>query len=169
MEEKNSWIATVLTSGNAIPLVLLIIALVVILAVFAKKGIVAFNGHGLQVGNDGNERKIIRQQLEYVRAELELFVQQLVFDYKDVEGWDLNKCMYAKELVYDVYMEIIVFNHITNDDFYIKGKYIRVLSEISKVNLPDNFKTDDFNERIFKETDKIIKSLVDIKKYYSKR
>lgn len=168
MEGDKSWIATILTSTNAIPLVLLVILFVVILAVLAKKGIISFSGHGLAVGNDENERRIIRQQIEYTKAELELFVQQLIIDYEKVEGWDLNKCLYAKELVYDIYMETISFNHITTDDFYIKGKCIKILAEISKVVLPDNFKTEEFNSKIEKETEKIIKNLVEIRKYYSK-
>ena len=161
------WITGIVNSGNFIPGVFAVFVITVTLLVLAKKGYFSFNIKGLKLGSDENERRIIRLQIEYSKSELDTYFEALIKSHKNFEWFQEWKCRTSKELVYDVIIEAIALNHITTDEFYIKGKMIKIWAELSKLSLSEEFSNDAFKEICYKEVEKIIKNLVAIRKYYS--
>ena len=60
-------ISNILTSGNAVFILVTILLLVVVLAILGKKGLFSFDLKGIKMGSSENERTIIRQQSEWAK------------------------------------------------------------------------------------------------------
>lgn len=159
------WLASILTSPNSWITILGLIILVCLLAHFSKKGLIAYKGKGLSVGTADNERTIVRQQIEYTKTAIEIMTNQLISTFKSADEWRVR---YICELIYDVYIEAISFNHITKDSFYIETKADKIWAIIQRETVTTNFKNDEFKRAVYDECKKVIEKLVDIKEYYSK-
>ena len=107
------WLASVLTSSNAIPIIIIVVLLVVIIAILAKKGIVSFKGKGLIVGNGNDERDIertiIRSQIQYVKSAVSDFYDDIP-DFPNRDEWRLK---YICEKIISVFTDFVSFNHIS--------------------------------------------------------
>lgn len=158
-------IATILTSSNALLIITGLIILVGLLGWFGKKGIISFKGKGLSVGHESIERTVVRQQIEYTKTAVELMTNQLTTTFESADEWRVR---YICELIYDVYIEAISFNHITKDTFYIETKADKIWAIIQRETVTANFKNDEFKRAVYDECKKVIERLVDIKEYYSK-
>lgn len=170
MEDALNTVSTALKADttNLLTVVLFIVLVGVVVCLSVKSGIVKYNGDRLKVGYSDNERKIIRLQIEYSKSELDIFFENLIKENSDNSDFLEWRCRLSKELVFDVVVEAIALNHITEDEFYVKGKLIKVWSELSKLNLSSEFNTEEFKEICYKEIEKIIKNLVKIREYYSR-
>lgn len=155
----------ILTSNNFWKTVIGIVALVILFAVLVKKRLISFKGHGLSVGTAESERAIVRQQIEFCKTQTETMANQLIDQHKDADEWRIR---YICELVYDIWIETISYNHITKDSFYIQNKFEKVWSIILKESFTESFSNDEFKKVVFEECKKVIERLVDIKDYYSK-
>lgn len=160
-------LAQILTSNNLIPLAVIVVVLVILLAWLSRKGVFSFKGKGLSIGNDENERRIIRLQLEYIKSELDTYFEFMIKTHRDTPNFVELRCRLSKELVIDVMTEAVALNHITTDEFYVKGKSIKIWAELAKLDLSAQFQTSEFKDECEKEVEKIIKNLVAIRKYYS--
>lgn len=158
-------ISGVLTSDNFWKAVVGIGALIILLAVLAKKGLISFRGHGLSVGTAENERTIVRNQIEFCKTQTETMANKLIDLYKDADEWRIK---YICELVFDVWVEAISYNHITKDSFYIQNKFEKIWAIILRETFTERFSSEDFQKVVFEESKKVIERLVDIKDYYSK-
>lgn len=170
MEAALNTVSTVLKADttNLLTVVLFIILIGVVVCLFVKSGIIKYNGDKLQVGYSDNERRIIRLQIEYSKSELDIFFENLIKENSNDSDFLEWRCRLSKELIFDIVVEAIALNHITEDEFYVKGKLIRVWSELSKLNLSSKFNTEEFKGICYKEIEKIIRNLVKIREYYSR-
>ena len=155
----------VLTSDNFWKSVIGIGALIILFAVLVKKRLISFKGYGLSVGTAENERLLVRQQIEFCKTQSETMANQIIGSYKDADEWRIK---YICELIYDVWIEAISYNHITKDSFYIQNKFEKVWAIILKETHSEIFTSEEFKKVVFDECKKVIERLVDIKDYYSK-
>lgn len=156
---------TFLASDNFLKAVLGIAALVVLFSVLVKNRLISFKGKGFNIGSAENERIIVRQQIEFCKTQTETMANKLVDSYKDADEWRIR---YICELVYDIWIEAISYNHITKDSFYIQNKFEKVWAVILKETFIEAFSSEEFKKIVFDECKKVVERLVDIKEYYSK-
>jgi hypothetical protein len=165
MENNNmSWLSTILTSGNAIPLVIALAALILLIAFLAKKGIISFRGHGLSVGNNEIERTIIRNQIMFCKTEVSDFYSKI----PNFEGRDDWRLKYIMEKCLDVFIDAISLNHITLEPVYVELKCRAVWDEILQNAEDPHILTDEFKKTIYDEVKKILEKLIEIRQYYTK-
>lgn len=157
-------VATILTSPNAVYVISGIIIIICLLAYFGKKGLISFRGKGLSVGAVDAERTIVRQQIEYCKTATEIMTNKLIKDNPKTDEWRIK---YICELVYDVYIEAISYNHITKDTFYVDNKFDKIWAIVLRETVTDAFQNEEFKQFIYKECKAVIEKLVDIKEYYN--
>lgn len=154
-----------LSSENFWKSVIGIGALIILFAVLVKKRLISFKGHGLSVGTAESERTIVRQQIEFCKTQTETMSNKLIEQHKEADEWRIK---YICELIYDIWIEAISYNHITKDLFYIQNKFEKVWAIILKESFNEAFSSEEFKKVVFEECKKVIERLVDIKDYYSK-
>ena len=93
-------ISNILTSGNAVFILVTILLLVVVLAILGKKGLFSFDLKGIKMGSSENERTIIRQQSEWAK----LYCDSMEPRLPHSEGYDIWRSKYILECVYDEIM-----------------------------------------------------------------
>lgn len=159
----------ILTSSNLWEITISICGLILLFAHLSKRGLISYKGHGLNIGEDENERRIINLQLDYVESELDYYFSELISENSVNPNLKFNETQHqlCKELIYDVLIKAIALNHITTDEFYVKGKHIKIKSELAKRNLSNQFTENQFKKGCYEEIQKIIENLVCIRKYYS--
>lgn len=156
-------ISSVLTSGNAVAVLLTLIVLIIILAVLAKKGIFQFNGKGVTIGDNEDERAVIRQQTEWSQLFVQSMRQLPIF-----EGSDTYHTLYILEKAFDEVLSWIVFNHISDSENYISIKQEKIWNLIQTLVIDKKFTTEEFRQIIYDNTEVLIKRLVHIRKNYRK-
>lgn len=156
-------ISSILTSGNAVAVLLTLIVLIIILAILAKKGIFQFNGKGVTIGDNEDERAVIRQQTEWSQLFIQSMRQLPIF-----EGSDTYHTMYILEKAFDEVLNWIVFNHISDSENYISIKQEKVWNLIQTLVSDKKFTTEEFKQVIYDNTEILIKRLVHIRKNYRK-
>lgn len=156
-------ISNVLTSGNAVAVLLTLIVLIVILAILAKKGIFQFNGKGVTIGDNEDERAVIRQQTEWSQLFVQSMRQLPIF-----EGSDTYHTLYILEKAFDEVLSWIVFNHISDSENYISIKQEKIWNLIQTLVIDKKFTTEEFKQVIYDNTETLIKRLVHIRKNYRK-
>ena len=162
------WLASVLTSSNAIPIIIIVVLLVVIIAILAKKGIVSFKGKGLIVGNGNDERDIertiIRSQIQYVKSAVSDFYD----DIPDFPGRDEWRLKYICEKIISVFTDIISFNHISKEKIYTEMKQASIWAVIINNTAADIMTSDEFKDVVYAKTEEILDKLITIREYYKK-
>lgn len=164
MDNNMGWLSTILTSGNAIPLVIAAALLICLIAFLAKKGIIKFKGKGLSVGNDEMERTIIRNQIMFCKTEISDFYSKIPY----FEGRDDWRLKYIMEKCLDVFVDAISLNHITLEPVYIELKCRAVWDEVLQNAEDPRILTDEFKKVIYDETKRIIEKLIAIREFYNK-
>lgn len=154
----------VLTSDNFWVVVVGVGALVILLAILVKKGLISFKGKGLKVGNSDTERTIIRNQIMFVKTEISDFYNK-VPDFEGRDGWRLR---YIMEKCLDVLVDAISLNHLTLEPVYLDLKCRAVWDEILQNSDNPHILTDDFKKVVYDETKHIIEKLIEIREYYNK-
>lgn len=156
-------ISNVLTSGNAVAVLLTLIVLIIILSILAKKGIFQFSGKGVTIGDNEDERAVIRQQTEWSQLFIQSMRQLPIF-----EGSDTYHTMYILEKAFDEVLNWIVFNHISDSENYISIKQEKIWNLIQTLVVDKKFTTEEFKQVIYDNTETLIKRLVHIRKNYRK-
>ena len=156
-------IGNVLTSGNAVAVLLTLIMLVIVLAILAKKGIFQFNGKGVTIGDNEDERAVIRQQTEWSQPFVQSLRQLPIF-----AGSDTYHTLYILEKAFDEVLSWIVFNHISDSENYISIKQEKIWNLIQTLVIDKKFTTEEFKQIIYDNTETLIKRLVHIRKNYRK-
>ena len=151
----------ILTSGKA---VLGIGALIILLAILVRKGLISFKGKGLKVGNNDVERTIIRNQIMFVKTEISDFYSRI----PNFEGRDEWRLRYIMEKCLDVLVDAISLNHVTLDPVYVDLKCRAVWDEILQNTDNASILTDDFKKVVYDETKHIIEKLIEIREFYNK-
>ncbi len=85
-------------------------------------------------------------------------------------------CKYILEICFDVIVEWITFNHIEEDERYVKVKQkdmcnilytqLALVNDPSMFDIIIQFKTTEFKQRVFKWVEEIIQNLVEIRRLY---
>lgn len=154
----------VLTSDNFWKVVVGVGALVVLLAILVRKGLISFKGKGLKVGNNEVERTIIRNQIMFVKTEISDFYNRI----PNFEGRDEWRLKYIMEKCLDVVVDAISLNHLTLEPVYVDLKCRAVWDEVLQNADNINILTDDFKKVVYDETKHIIEKLIEIREYYNK-
>lgn len=154
----------VLTSNNFWKVVVGVGALVILLAILVKKGLISFKGKGLKVGNSEVERTIIRNQIVFVKTEISDFYNRI----PNFEGRDEWRLKYIMEKCLDVIVDAISLNHLTLEPVYVDLKCRAVWDEVLQNAGNVNILTDDFKKVVYDETKHIIEKLIEIREYYNK-
>ena len=162
------WLATVLTSSNAIPIIIIAILLIVIIAILAKKGIISFKGKGLTVGNVNDERDIertiIRSQIQYVKSAVSDFYDDIP-DFPNRDEWRLR---FICEKIVSVFTDIISFNHISKEKIYTEMKQATIWAVIINNTTASIMTSDEFKDVVYTKTAEILDKLITIREYYKK-
>ena len=162
------WLASILTSSNAIPIIIILVLLVIIIAILAKKGIVSFKGKGLTVGNGNDERDIertiIRSQIQYVKSAVSDFYD----DIPNFEGRDEWRLKYICERIISVFTNIISFNHISREKIYTDMKQSEIWAVIINNTASEIMTSDEFKNVVYAKTAEILDKLISIREYYKK-
>lgn len=154
----------VLTSDNFWKVVVGVGALVILLAILVKKGLISFKGKGLKVGNNEVERTVIRNQIMFVKTEISDFYNRIP-NFEDRDEWRLK---YIMEKCLDVIIDAISLNHLTLEPVYVDLKCRAVWDEVLQNADNTNILTDDFKKVVYDETKHIIEKLIEIREYYNK-
>lgn len=156
-------IGNVLTSNNAVAVLITLLILVIVAAVLAKVGIFQFKGKGVTIGGDEDERAIIRQQTEWTQLFIQSMQQLPIF-----EGSDTYHTLYILEKAFDEVLSWIVFNHISDSENYISIKQEKLWNLIQTLVTDKKFTSTEFKQAIYDNTEVLIKRLVYIRKNYRK-
>ena len=153
----------VLTSDNFWKSVIGIGALIILLAILVKKGLISFKGKGLKVGNNDTERTIIRNQIMFCKTEISDFYNKI----PNFEGRDDWRLKYIMEKCLDVFVDAISLNHITTEPVYMELKCRAVWDEVLQNADNANILTEEFKKVVYDETKVIIEKLIEIREYYN--
>lgn len=156
----------ILASDNFWKSVIGIGALVILLAVLVKKGLISFKGKGLKVGvSNEEELAVVRTQIQWCEADCEAMLRDISNTFSETE-MDEYKARYTVEKVLDELVKIVIFNHICLEPQYVKLKQDLVWSVVSSIN-PEPIWNN--LEPIVKERVGVaIRTLYEIRMYYSK-
>lgn len=153
----------ILTSDNFWKTVVGIGALVILLAILAKKGLISFKGKGLKVGNNDVERTIIRNQIMFCKTEVSDFYNRIPY-FEGRSEWRLR---YIMEKCLDVLVDAISLNHVTLDPVYVDLKCRAVWDEVLQNAGNTSILTDDFKKVVYDEVKHIIEKLIEIREFYN--
>ena len=156
-------IAKILTNSNALLVLIFFSGFIVVLIVLAKIGLVQINTESFQMGADTRERDIIRQQIEWSHSFVMGLKAHIIADESKYNGY---KTRYVLECVYDEVINWITFNHINLDSDYISIKQEKMRAMVHSMELKPEFCTKEFDRKIDKWTEEIIRKLVTIREVY---
>lgn len=157
-------ISSVLNGSNSVFVMMFIMILVIWFSVMAKNGFFRICIKGLKIGSEELERKIIRQQSDWVK----LYLDGMEARLPHPEGYDTWRSKYILERIYDEILTWITYNHISTDEIYIGIKQNRVINLVNSLTIKKEYQTDEFNKIIKDEMVFVITKLVEIRKLYSK-
>lgn len=157
---------TFLSSENFWKATVSIGALVILLAVLAKKGLISFKGHGLKVGASNEEElAIVRTQIQWCESDCEAMLREVSNRFSETE-MNEYKARYTVERVLDELIKIVIFNHITLEPQYIKLKQDLIWSVVSSINPEPTW--DNLESIVKGRVEVAIRTLYEIRMYYSK-
>lgn len=157
-------ISSVLNGSNSVFVMMFIMILVIWFSVMAKNGFFRICIKGLKIGSEELERKIIRQQSDWVK----LYLDGMEARLPHPEGYDTWRSKYILERIYDEILTWITYNHISTDEIYIGIKQNRVINLVNSLTIKKEYQTDEFSKIIKDEMAFVITKLVEIRKLYSK-
>lgn len=158
-------ISEVLTSGNALQVLIFLAVVIALFILLVKSGIVAIKTKHLQIGKIEKEREIIRRQVETAH--------NFIMSIEGKINPDITKCniffiKYILERVYDKVIEWVIFNHISNSSMYIQDKQETICNLVYRFPIGDTFKTPEFKKRMQNWTAELIARLVQTREIYNK-
>jgi hypothetical protein len=155
-------ISTILTGPNAFVVLIFLAFVSVILFILVKSGAIRISTPNMSINTGDVERNIIRQQLDYVSLHLNGLEAKL--DKPDDYNEYLGKLIIEK--VFDEYVNWITFNHINKSPAYVEIKQERVVSLIRQYTIKDEFRSEEFEDLIRKDTKEVIEALIRIREVY---
>lgn len=148
----------ILKNGNALNILLA----GVLIYVLVKARFLRVHTEHIQLGAHEDERAIMRRQLEYAREALKssvrLFPKDMELDPTYTDNVLHNIC--------DLFEDMIVFNHIKDDNEYIGVKQTAVYNKVIAITRKEYFMTPEFHQLCDDSVASIIKTLVRIRRTY---
>lgn len=140
---------------------IVVLAVIAVVIIVLKKGWFSFSEGKLNIGQDLKTRVLIQSQMEYANAKCE----GLFAIYRDrVEEYKLK---YIIARIEDIFEKSIVFNNLTDDEFYVKAKQELVYQCILKRSTCDWVLQDAFKADIYKFVADVFKELYRMKRTQS--
>ena len=164
------WVERLINGVNG-RFALFVVLIILIQLLFAiKRGAISFNGFGLQVGKTReSELRIVREQLQYMEQIINGTLSKVPENLRTGDYFYRVKYWWSKWL--DSCENIIIYNHLTKDDIYIKLKqestYNLMLSVISDEDA--YWKSPEFRGLIYNTMKDLIVDLVNVRETYSKK
>lgn len=167
-------ISSVLTSptfwSNTPSFIILLVALCLMIRVFK----VRIKTEHITIGDESAEafveRTIVREQCDFAHSYLFGLLNKIKVlcpDHKLLhDGW-FSKCIL--EAVYDEVIKWITYNHITEDEAYISVKQNKICTLVYSYDVRPEFKTPEFQARMKRWTEELIRELLKIRKVYTKK
>ena len=159
-------IKEILTSSNAVGVLLILGFLVIVLLIVA---FVLIKGNYFQVrtkvvsiGYAEKERNIIRQQQDYVWNHLQEAEANLPKD----PDYDEQLGLIIIQTVYIEYTKWIAFNHLTRSEAYIHVKQNSLVAIVNRLTVNQRYKGEDFIQYIKDDTKDTIIELLKIREAF---
>lgn len=165
-------ISKVLTSQNAPQTIIGVIVICLLVVIMLRTGMIRIRTKHVQVGAwrsaTDTERAIIREQCDFTHVYLQGLVSKIQQVTPDLlyNGYFTR---YILEVAYDEFVRWITFNHVEDSEEYISTKQQKICSLIYSMGVRDEFKTPEFNARMRRWVEEIIRELVRIRKVYEKQ
>lgn len=156
-------IARILTNSNALLALVFLLIFFILFVLLARTGLIQIHTNSFRMGADLRERDIIRQQIEWSHT----YVMGLEHDIKannNRYGGYFTK--YILEAVYDEIVSWITFNHINLHSDYVSIKQAKVKAIVYSMPVDKQYRTKEFEKKIDKWTEEVIKKLVMIREVY---
>ena len=155
-------IGQILTSSNALIVLMFLLAMVLVAFILIKNGYINFDNESLRIGYADRERNIIKQQQDYVW----LHLQDIEANIEKPEDYDATLGQMIIMAMYIEYVSWISFNHLTKSDAYISVKQNRLVSIVNRYTVKEQFKGEAFIDFIRKDTKDTIYELIKIREVY---
>lgn len=166
-------VAKIFTSPEFLSNIPNVLLLLLAVGLAAKFGLLRIKTDHISIGNtraaSDKERAIIREQCDFTHAYLMGLVNKIVAVTPDNEliyGGYFTK--YILERVYDEFVKWITFNHITLDEAYVHTKQEKIKALVYSHAVRDEFKTEQFAERMDRWVREVLEELVRIRQLYMK-
>lgn len=156
-----NWLSEILTSPNAAIVIIGLIAIIIVLAILAKLGIISFNRAGVKLGVADEERAVLRNQIDYIDVACNGMVSKL--PNKFTEGDSYYHTKYVIQKVISEFIKIVSYNHLTDDEAYLTTKQEVIYFTILKRTNDVYFRSEEFRDLICKFTRDLIKQLIKIR------
>lgn len=156
-------IARVLTNDNALVVLVFVMLFGFVLIILAMTGLVRIDTGAFKMGADHRERDIIRQQIDWSHSFITGLKSQIIADESKYNGF---LTLYVLEVMFDEIVNWITFNHINLESDYISVKQERIRSLLHNMPIGSEFRTKEFERKVDKWVEEIIRKLVLIRKVY---
>ena len=156
-------IARVLTNDNALVVLVFVMLFGFVLIILAMTGLVRIDTGAFKMGADHKERDIIRQQIDWSHSFITGLKSQITADESKYNGY---LTLYVLEVMFDEIVNWITFNHINLESDYISVKQERIRSLLHNMPISSEFRTKEFERKVDKWVEEIIRKLVLIRKVY---
>jgi len=158
-------ISEVLTSGNALQVLIFLALITTLFVMLVKTGILAIKTKHLRIGQVEREREVIRRQIETAHN----FIMSIEGKLDtELNQQDRYFAKYILERVYDKVIEWVMFNNISNSPMYVQDKQETICNLIYTFPIGEAFKTPEFKTRMQNWTSELITRLVQTREIYSK-
>lgn len=160
------WLSTILVNGDLIKIGGLLLLITILVYIFIKKGVLKMKVGGVSLGNADIERKIMRMQNEYLNTVIKGYYTHIIKEHGE-DFIDKIRFAYVSNIFKDFMQEIIMYNHISDDEEYIKMKQLLLKNLLYSVD-DLNFNILDVLEKdIENKVEDIIKTFTRIRNKYS--
>ena len=161
------WLVDLLSGQNG-PVIVCFVGFALLFGgLLAKRGLLGIHTKYLSVGAKDTEQLVIRNQIEtaylYIMS-LEELVKGMIKD----EGYGGYKIKWVLEKVYDEVVTWIIYNHITDDDTYVKTKCDKMVDRVYNLGVSEEFRTPEFRETMEVLTKDLVRKLLRTRKLYEK-
>lgn len=159
-------IKEILTSSNAVGVLLilgfLLVVLIIVAVILIKGNFFQVHTQTVSIGYQEKERNIIRQQQDYVWNHLQEAEANLPKD----DDYDKQLGLIIIQTVYIEYTKWIAFNHLTRNDAYIKVKQNSLVAIVNTLTVNERYKGEEFKQYIRDDTRETIYELIRIREAF---
>ena len=160
------WLSSILVNGDLIKIGGLLLLITILVYIFIKKGVLKMRVGGISLGNADTERKIMRMQNEYLNAVIKGYYMHIIKEHGE-NFIDKIRFAYVSSVFKDFMQEIIMYNHISDDEEYIKMKQLLLKNIIYGIDNLDLNTLNVIEKDIDNKVEDIIKTFTRIRKQYS--
>ena len=159
-------IKEILTSSNAVGVLLIlgfiIVVLIIVAVALVKGNYFQIRTQAVSIGYQDKERNIIRQQMNHVWLHLEDVEANLPKD----EDYDENLGQRIILKMYKVYTDWISFNNISRSKSYISLKQKEMIAVVNALTVKEKYKTEEFKVWLGDDIKETLYALMDIRETF---